>query len=159
MEQDVLFAIDNSEDMEELLENQEVQTEKYLLFTSAQLLFGVSSEYVVEIITHHAITKLPLVPDYIKGIINLRGQIIPIVDTRTLLGYSGEHNECTIILNINDTLVGILIDSVLKMIDIEKDSIRIDPAQKTQGLVSGICSLPDKQTMLVFDCVQILNQP
>lgn len=159
MEQDVLFAVDNSEDMEEQLENQEVQTEKYLLFTSAQLLFGVSSEYVVEIITNHAITKLPLVPDYIKGIINLRGQIIPIVDTRTLLGYPGEHNECTIILNINDTLVGILIDSVLKMIDIDKDSIRIDPAQKTQGLVSGICSLPDKQTMLVFDCVQILNQP
>ena len=59
---------------------------KYLLFCSDNLLFGVSADYVVEIITNHAITKLPLVPNYIRGIINLRGQIIPIVDIRLLLG-------------------------------------------------------------------------
>ena len=62
------------------------QTEKYLLFLSDQLLFGVKAEYVVEIITNHTITLLPLVPSYILGIINLRGQIIPIVDMRILLG-------------------------------------------------------------------------
>ena len=52
----------------------DAQTVKYLLFCSDNLLFGVSADYVVEIITNHAITKLPLVPNYIRGIINLRGQ-------------------------------------------------------------------------------------
>lgn len=65
------------------------QTEKYLLFLSDQLLFGVKAEYVVEIITNHTITLLPLVPSYILGIINLRGQIIPIVDMAHPAGLSG----------------------------------------------------------------------
>ena len=149
MAQDVLFAVEDTDDT--LLEEdlQESQTEKYLLFTSADLLFGVPSEYV---------TKLPLVPTYVRGIINLRGQIIPIVDTRILLRCDGEDNQCIIILNIEGTLVGILIDSVMKMVDVDKESLRQDLAQKAQNLVSGMCSLPDGQTMLVFDCAQILNQ-
>ena len=158
MAQDGLFAVEDTDDT--LLEEdlQESQTEKYLLFTSADLLFGVPSEYVVEIITNHPITKLPLVPTYVRGIINLRGQIIPIVDTRILLRCDGEDNQCIIILNIEGTLVGILIDSVMKMVDVDKESLRQDLAQKAQNLVSGMCSLPDGQTMLVFDCAQILNQ-
>ena len=85
----------------------DAQTVKYLLFCSDNLLFGVSADYVVEIITNHAITKLPLVPNYIRGIINLRGQIIPIVDIRLLLGQPSQSDNCIIILNIEDTLVGI----------------------------------------------------
>lgn len=157
MAQDVLFAVDDTDDTIIEEDQQESLTEKYLLFTSADLLFGVPSEYVVEIITNHPITKLPLVPSYVRGIINLRGQIIPIVDTRILLGTEGEDNQCIIILNIEGTLVGILIDSVMKMVDVEKSSLRPDLTQKEQNLVSGMCSLPDGQTMLVFDCSQILN--
>ena len=133
------------------------QTEKYLLFLSDQLLFGVKAEYVVEIITNHTITLLPLVPSYILGIINLRGQIIPIVDMRILLGCPAQQDTCIIILNINDTMVGILVDTVQKMMDIEKSAILPAPAQITQDMVSGMCSLEDGQTMLVFDCPQILT--
>lgn len=158
MPQDVLFAADSAEASAAQPEQQEQQTEKYLLFTSAQLLFGVPSEYVVEIITNHAITKLPLVPPYVRGIINLRGQILPIVDIRTLLGTEGENDHCIIILNIDGTLIGVLVDSVRKMVDVAKSSIRSDPAHREQDLVSGICSLADGKTMLVFDCAQILNQ-
>ena len=144
MAQDVLFAVEDTDDTLLEEDQQETLTEKYLLFTSADLLFGVPSEY--------------LVPTYVRGIINLRGQIIPIVDTRILLRCDGEDNQCIIILNIDGTLVGILIDSVMKMVDVDKESLRQDLAQKAQNLVSGMCSLPDGQTMLVFDCAQILNQ-
>ena len=133
------------------------QTEKYLLFLSDQLLFGVKAEYVVEIITNHTITLLPLVPSYILGIINLRGQIIPIVDMRILLGCPAQQDTCIIILNINDTMVGILVDTVQKMMDIEKSANLPAPAQNTHDMVSGMCSLEDGQTMLVFDCPQILT--
>jgi len=144
----------------------DAQTVKYLLFCSDNLLFGVSADYVVEIITNHAITKLPLVPNYIRGIINLRGQInaswgqlIPFVDTRLLLGQPSQSDNCIIILNIEDTLVGILVDTVQKMIDVDTALILPSPSQDTRNLVSGMCSLSEEQTMLVFDCPQILNQP
>ena len=127
----------------------DAQTVKYLLFCSD----------VVEIITNHAITKLPLVPNYIRGIINLRGQIIPIVDIRLLLGQPSQSDNCIIILNIEDTLVGILVDTVQKMIDVDTALILPSPSQDTRNLVSGMCSLSEEQTMLVFDCPQILNQP
>ena len=158
MAQDALLLEDALIDSNSLSSPAEPSTEKYMLFLSDGLLFGVKAEYVVEIITNHTITPLPLVPDYIFGIINLRGQIIPIVDTRILLRCDGEDNQCIIILNIEGTLVGILIDSVMKMVDVDKESLRQDLAQKAQNLVSGMCSLPDGQTMLVFDCAQILNQ-
>ena len=125
----------------------DAQTVKYLLFCSDNLLFGVSADYVVEIITNHAITKLPLVPNYIRGIINL------------LLGQPSQSDNCIIILNIEDTLVGILVDTVQKMIDVDTALILPSPSQDTRNLVSGMCSLSEEQTMLVFDCPQILNQP
>ena len=127
----------------------DAQTVKYLLFCSDNLLFGVSADYVVEIITNHAITKLPLVPNYIRGIINLRGQIIPIVDIRLLLGQPSQSDNCIIILNIEDTLVGILVDTVQKMIDVDTALILPSPSQDTRNLVSGMCSLSEEQTFFM----------
>ncbi len=63
-----------------------ISTERFLTFSSDGLNIGVSTNYVIEIITNHAITMVPLVPDYVKGIINLRGQIIPIIDIRLRMG-------------------------------------------------------------------------
>ena len=134
-------------------------TERFLTFMSDGLTIGVSTNYVTEIITNHTITIIPLVPDYVKGIINLRGQIIPIVDIRLLLGQPSQSDNCIIILNIENTLVGILLDTVQKMIDVDTALILPSPSQDTRNLVSGMCSLSEEQTMLVFDCPQILNQP
>ena len=134
-------------------------TERFLTFMSDGLTIGVSTNYVTEIITNHTITIIPLVTDYVKGIINLRGQIIPIVDIRLLLGQPSQSDNCIIILNIEDTLVGILVDTVQKMIDVDTALILPSPSQDTRNLVSGMCSLSEEQTMLVFDCPQILNQP
>lgn len=157
MAQDALLLEDALIDSNSLSSPAEPSTEKYMLFLSDGLLFGVKAEYVVEIITNHTITPLPLVPDYIFGIINLRGQIIPIVDMRLLLGHAPAQDTCIIILNIRDTRVGILVDSVQRMLDIERASILPAPAQNAQDMVSGMCSLEDSQTMLVFDCPQILT--
>lgn len=136
----------------------DLETAKYLLFVSGGLLFGAAASYVVEIITNHLITTLPLVPPYVRGIINLRGQIIPIVDIRLLLGQEATDQDCIVILNIDDTFVGVLVDSVQKMIDVRTSTILPSPSKDHQGLVSGMCSLADGQTMLVFDCTQLLCQ-
>ena len=155
MEDEILFGI---EDLDEPAASPGYTlTEKYLLFTSDDHLFGITAANVIEIITNHTITKLPLVPDYVPGIINLRGQIIPIVDIRLLLGKAPQADCCIMILDIDGTTIGIQVDAVQRMLDIQKDSILAAPAQNTQKLSSGICSLPDGQTMLVFDCAQLLN--
>ncbi len=145
-------------DSEELETASVLQTnQKYLLFQSGGLLFGVVADYVVEIITNHTVTHLPLVPDYVKGIINLRGQIIPIVDIRLLLGQSDENADCIIILKIDEMMVGILVDTVQRMIDLDQQKILPSPSSERRKLVSGMCSLPDGQTMLAFDCAQLLG--
>ena len=153
--EDVLFAVEPEEVPAAV---QDTTIDKYLLFVSDELLFGVPAEYVVEIITNHTITSIPLVPGYIRGIINLRGQIIPIVDIRLLLGHAMREDNCIIILNIDGVMVGILVDTVQKMVDVDRTTILPAPPQNSQNLVSGMCALDDEKTMLVFDCAQILNQ-
>ena len=133
------------------------QTEKYLLFLSDDLLFGVPAEAVAEIITGHTITALPLVPGYIRGIINLRGQIIPIVDIRHLLIGGNCESDCMMILRWDDTQVGILVDQVQKMVDIDTSTLLPVPPQSSKELVCGMCSLEDGQTMLAFDCARLME--
>lgn len=154
-EQDVLYNGNLAADPEG--SPVQTQTEKYLLFLTNDLLFGVPAAAVEEIITNHVITGLPLVPEYIRGIINLRGQIIPIVDIRCFLGRDEERSSCIIILHTQDAQIGILVDQVEKMVDIPVGSIVASPSQSGQKLVCGMCSLEDGQTMLAFDCAQLME--
>lgn len=155
-EQDAMFQTEDDLKLKE--EVPQVQTEKYLLFLSDGLLFGVPAEEVEEIITNHTVTWLPLVPDYVRGIINLRGQIIPIVDIRRLLNHPGQDDSnCMIILRTNNGQVGILVDQVQKMVDVEKSGILPSPPQSGRELVRGMCSLEDGQTMLAFDCERLME--
>ena len=83
--ENVLFQIE--EDTPEIPTLEEtVESRKYLIFITDDLRLGVDAEYVVEILNTHTATYLPMMPDYIPGIINMRGQIIPIVDVRLRLG-------------------------------------------------------------------------
>lgn len=155
MQEEILFQVNLPEQSAD--NAQAVQTEKYLLFLSDGLLFGVPAAEVVEIITGHTVTRLPLVPSYIEGIINLRGQIIPIVDIRRLLGQEEYESNCMMILQSNDTQVGILVDQVQMMVDIDTSALLPVPPQSSKELVCGMCSLEDGQTMLAFDCARLLE--
>lgn len=155
MTQEDVFMRDQADPAAE--EAPAAQSEKYLLFQSDGLLFGVPAEAVVEIITGHTVTKLPLVPGYIRGIINLRGQILPIVDIRRLLGGENCSGDCMMILQANDTQVGILVDQVQKMVDLDVSTLLPVPPRSSNELVCGMCSLEDGQTMLAFDCARLLD--
>lgn len=135
-----------------------VESRKYLIFITDDLRLGVNAEYVVEIMNTHTATYLPMMPDYICGIYNMRGQIIPIMDIRRRLGKpSSETDSLLVVLNYNGTQLGILVDSVEVMLDIPNASILPIPSQSAQKLVSGMCTLPDGSgTMLVLDCDQLI---
>lgn len=135
----------------------EKKSRKYLVFITDDLHLGVDAKYVVEILNNHTITPLPMTPNYVRGIFNMRGQIIPILDIRLKLGKMPANEDLLIVISYNDTQVGILVDSVDQMVDIDDDRIGPMPSKSTQRLVSGMCTLPDTSTtMLVLDCEQLL---
>jgi purine-binding chemotaxis protein CheW len=135
-----------------------VETDKYLIVVSDELRLGIDATLVVEIINNLTITYLPMMPDYVRGIINLRGQIIPILDIRMRLGKEMQDNSLVIVLNIDGGQIGIMVDTVDQMIDIPVDDIMPVPTNSTQELVSGMCSLPDGSgTMMLLDCAQLVS--
>ena len=135
----------------------EVVTEKYMIFSSDKLMYGIKAEQVQDIITNYSITYLPQVPGYVKGIINLRGQIVPIIDIRLRLGKMPQDNFCSIVIEIEGNMIGILVDMVEQMVDVPVDSILPIPTNSGQAMVSGMCTLPDGNTMLELDCEQLLH--
>ena len=155
-EENVLFARESDIPAEEAAPK--LQTNKYLICISEGLLYGIDAEQVETIITDHTITRLPRVPHYVRGIINLRGQIIPIIDIRLRLGKPQAEESCIIVVNIGSDCMGILVDGVDKMVDVRRDSILPMPTQNPQKLISGMCSLPDGGTLLILDCGLLLHE-
>ena len=134
-----------------------VDAQKYLIFMAGHLKLGVAAEDVVEILNNQVITYLPMVPDYIRGIINMRGQMVPILDIRARLGMPPQEDSLVVVINLDDVQLGLLVDGVDQMLDIPKANILPMPANSTQMLVSGMCSLPDGSgTMMVLDCAQLM---
>ena len=156
MNDDIMFV---REDQLEALNavDDGVDSQKYLIFMAGHLKLGVVAEYVVEILNNQIITYLPMVPDFIRGIINMRGQMIPILDIRARLGLPSQADSLVVVINLGDIQLGILVDAVDQMLDIPKANIHPLPANSTQTLVSGMCSLPDGSgTMMVLDCEQLM---
>ncbi|MEZ3435462.1 MAG: chemotaxis protein CheW [Lachnospiraceae bacterium] len=145
---------------ETLEEVSPVSTERFLTFSSNDLNIGVSTNYVIEIITNHTITMLPLVPDYVKGIINLRGQIIPIIDIRLRMGKPSidyTSSTCIIVLNINSIQIGIIVDAVQQVMDIDQSKISPVPVENQQELISGMVSSANSSVILFLDCEQLVE--
>ena len=157
MNDEILFA--REDEMEALnTVDDTVDSPKYLIFMAGHLKLGVVAEDVVEILNNQLITYLPMLPDFIRGIINMRGQMIPILDIRARLGMEPkEDDSLVVVINLGDVQLGILVDAVDQMLDIPKVNLLPMPANSTQLLVSGMCSLPDGSgTMMVLDCEQLM---
>ena len=157
MNDEVMFA--REDEMEALnAVDDTVDSQKYLIFMAGHLKLGVAAEDVVEILNNQVITYLPMVPHFIRGIINMRGQMIPILDICARMGMAArEDDSLVVVINLDDIQLGLLVDGVDQMLDIPKANILPMPANSTQMLVSGMCSLPDGSgTMMVLDCEQLM---
>ena len=152
---EVLFAMEQEDNYTD--QPSEIQTEMYLVFSSANLMYDIKAELVKDIITDYTITYLPQVPNYVNGVINLRGQIIPVVDIRLRLGKPEEKNFCGIVVDVDGNMVGILVDMVEQMVDVPIGSILPVPTSRGQAMVSGMWTLPDGNTMLELDCNLLLH--
>ncbi len=134
-------------------------------FFLAGELFGVDILTVQEIIKESPVTGIPDSPDFIEGVINLRGKIIPIIDLRKRLNLSKPDDEdsrsgtWTIILNVGERVTGFIVDQVTRVIKIPQSAIQPPPEMVLSALksqyISGVCKL-DEQLMAILDFNRIL---
>jgi purine-binding chemotaxis protein CheW len=113
----------------------EVKEGKYLTFTLAEEEYGLSLLKIKEIIGMMPITPVPQTPDFVKGVINLRGRVIPVMDLRLKFGLPGmdyTDRTCIIVVEIEGelgkVLIGIVVDSVSEVLQIKGDKIEDTPA-------------------------------
>ena len=154
---EMLFATEAQQIQQRADQSVEIATEKYLIFSSDNLMYVIKAEQVKEIITDYAITGIPQVPNYVRGVINLRGQIIPMLDIRLRLGKAPQDNFCGIVVDVDGNMVGILVDMVEQMVDVPLGDILPVPTNSGQAMVSGMSTLPDGNTMLELDCGLLLH--
>ncbi len=114
------FELDLYEDDEDTLKD------KYLTFRLAEEDYGIEIRYVTEIICIQKITEIPNVPEYVKGVINLRGKVVPVIDMRMRFNMPNidyTDRTCIIVTNYQDTAVGLLIDMVKEVVNIDEKGI------------------------------------
>lgn len=141
---------------------EESATNKYLTMYINQQCYGIPIELVMEIIGMQKVASVPEFPYYAKGIINLRGLIVPLIDVNLRLGYDQQEytdKTCVIVVNVHGIEIGLIVDEVDEVIDIRDADINPPPKNSTVAAdeyVSGIAVLPDK-LILQMSCEKIIG--
>lgn len=161
------------ENAEERTDKQIIDQEKlskkivqYLTFYLGKEVYGIAVENVKEVIEYNQIYKIPLVPDFINGVINLRGEIIPVIDLSYLFyGKKCEITKTTGIIFVeckfnNDIIIlGILIDAVESVTDILEENIESKPAfgeKIPPDYIKGVGKV-DSKFIIILDMGTVLN--
>ncbi len=139
-----------------------VKSNKYLTFSVDKEVFGLDIRHVDDIIGIQDITLVPEQPEYIKGVINLRGKIIPTMDVRARFKKEAREYDdrtCIVVLNMHNTSVGVIVDRVVEVLDIDEEQIAEPPRftdEYQSHYISGIGKINDEIAMLL-DCDKLLN--
>lgn len=149
--------MDNTLEMEE-----DTQKDRYLTFSLGRESYGLEISYVTEIIGIQAITQIPELPEYVKGIINLRGKIIPVMDVN--LRFKKEPKEyndrtCVIVIDIKELSIGLIVDRVSEVLTIPEQDV-VDPPQMNTGCNNRYIKKIGKvsnDVKLILDCEKLLN--
>jgi len=114
-------------------DDEDTQEDKFLTFFLNREEFGIEIRYVMEIIGIQNITEVPDVPRYIKGVINLRGKVIPVMDVRLRFEMEErayDDRTCIVVICIDEQSVGLIVDRVSEVLDIPKGDIEPPPKGK-----------------------------
>lgn len=147
------------EELLEELEEEDTQKDMYMTFKTGNEFFGISISNVNEIIVMQPITQVPEVEDYVRGLINLRGKIIPVIDVRVRfkmepLPYTDR--TCIIVINVKNTVVGLIVEKIDEVIKLDKSNIIPPPSlsHNTDGTNQYVCGLAKAE-----DGVKLLLDP
>jgi len=142
-------------EQEMLQEDEDTQHGRYLTFSVGEEEFGIEISHVTEIVGMYPITALPEMPDYIKGIINLRGKIFPVMDVRMrfhIPPIQYTDRTCIIIVDIDEVTVGLIVDQVAEVMAISDDNISLPPDHRTgfaNRYINGIGKVGNEVKLLI----------
>lgn len=128
---------------------------QYLTFIIENEYFGIEISTVKEIIGMQKITQMPQQPDYVNGVINLRGKIIPTIDVRTRFGkQKAEYDErtCIVVVDVKEMMLGFIVDRVDEVIEISEDNISSPPKFNNDfkgRYVKGIAKVEERIIILL----------
>lgn len=141
-----------------------VDSSEFLTFTLGAEEYGVDILKVQEIRRYDTVTRIPDTPDFIKGVVNLRGTIVPVIDLRQKLKFErADYDAFTvmIILNIAQRVVGMVVDSVSDVMQLSAEQIRPAPefgASVDTRFITGLGAIDDRMLILV-DIEKLLRSP
>lgn len=151
------------DNVEKIEEEEDTQKGRFLTFALGNETYGIEIKYVTEIIGIQAITELPELSNYIKGIINLRGKIIPVMDVRLRFKKEcKEYNDrtCIIVIDIDELSIGLIVDSVSEVLSIDEKDI-VEPPQINKGYNNRYIKSIGKvgnDVKLLLDCEKMLTE-
>ncbi|MCG8571113.1 MAG: chemotaxis protein CheW [Spirochaetes bacterium] len=148
-----------------LVDDEELDTQanKFLTFKTGKESYGISIEDIIEIIELQKIIQVPDTPDYVKGVINLRGKIIPVMDVR--LRFHLETREyddrtCIVVVKVKENTIGFIVDTVEEVVEIFEDNITSPPHFKNNGTVRNDyikgMGKADDQVKILLDVERIM---
>ena len=130
-------------------------------FRVADELFGVDALHVQEIMPYRKITAVPLAPDYIRGLINLRGQIVTVLDLRRRLGFDPLEHETdasNLVMTTSRGAMSILVDDIHNIVDVRRDKLL--PPGTVKGIareyIQAVCQLQD-ELLIVLDIARVVG--
>lgn len=148
---------------EQLEQREDTQKGKFLTFSLGKEFYGIEIRYVTEIIGIQPITEVPELPEYVRGIINLRGKIIPVMDVRLRFKKPPrEYNDrtCVIVVDIRNISIGLVVDSVSEVLAIREEDI-VAPPDMGKGLnnryIKGVGKV-GSDVKLILDCDRLLSE-
>jgi purine-binding chemotaxis protein CheW len=142
------------------------ETRQYLTFKLGKEIFATDVAKVREVLDFTTITEIPRTPDFMSGVINLRGSVVPVVDMRLCLEMSKTErttNTCIVVLEVlldnEPTVIGALADSVEEVIDLEPDQIRQAPRIGTQIQTDFLKGMGkrDDQFIMILDIDRVFS--
>ena len=161
---DEMSELKIQEEDEAITNENDGQKEKYMTFKSGNEYFGLTIQYLNEIISFQTITPIPETERYIKGLINLRGKMIPVIDVRLRFNQEPfEYNDrtCIIVINVKSMMVGLVVEKIADVVEIKEQNILPPPAVGRAGTahhkyVYGIGKVGDS-VKLLLDPEKLLN--
>ena len=136
---------------------------EFLAFKLGHEEYGIDILRVQEIRSYEAPTRVANAPAFIKGVVNLRGVIVPILDLRLRLGQAGEYNAFTvvIVLNVAGRVVGIVVDSVSDVLELSAEEIKPRPevpAAMDARFITGLGKIGDRM-LILLDIEAMIKSP
>ncbi len=148
--------------MNNIQQNQKSDNVQFTTFWLADELFGVDALQVQEILPYQQLTSVPLAPEYVKGLINLRGQIVTVLDLRRRLGFDPLDDKTTgtnLIVNADEGPMSVFVDDIGNVLDIQTDRLTPPPGT-VRGVaahyIKEVCQL-EEQLLIILELKNILQ--